>query len=89
MGLASQVYDQVKVKMEKLKVELDHRDKTIAKLKARLEHQKQNAQTQQERLRHDAAIQAEAGRAELEDTVKRQLAFIDRLLKDKAELAAQ
>ena len=70
-------------------IELEHRDKTIAALKEAIGSLKERHAAELGRAEAEAQRRAEVQHKELEATLQRQLGFVDRLLKDKAELAAQ
>jgi len=87
--LAAQVYGEVKARMASLKVELEHKEKTITDLKEALRHQKADAAAQQQQHAENLNSQLSLQRQEYEAQVKRQLEFVDQLVNDKGALSAK
>ena len=87
--LANTVYAGVKHKMSLMKEELLSLREGSAELQRKLAQKEVEAQAAAERAHAEAEERLANEKAATEETVKRHVEFIDRLLADKAELAKQ
>lgn len=86
---ASSVFDGVKARLVSQQVEIDNQTQAVNLLKAELQRHKQMSKDQQEQWRMELKSKLTLQRRDYEETIKRHLGFIDKLLKEKEQLTKQ